>query len=101
MNDKPLEVASLAANLRSCNAVFRHFNLADSTKGKEQLDEKCGWIFRSLANDISDCSRDCRMEQDASRLEPGEVDTYGLSRLKRSHNSPLMKLCAESLANAN
>ena len=93
--------SGFVAKLSSRNAVFRNFDLAYPPKGKEQLDDKFGWVFRSLADDVSHRSRHGSMEQDASRLKSGKIDADGLSWLKGRQNSPLTKLCAESAANAN
>jgi hypothetical protein len=99
--DEAKTLAGFVPKLSSRNAVFRNFDLAYPTKGKEQLDDKFRWVFRSLADDVSHRSRHGSMEQDASRLKSGKIDAHRLSWLEGSHNSPLTKLCAESAANAN
>jgi hypothetical protein len=53
---------------RSCNAVFRHLDLGDSTKREEQLDQILRGIFGSLAQDVPDRGGYSCMEQDISGL---------------------------------
>jgi len=86
---------------RSCNAVFWHFDLGDSAKGEEQLDQIYRGIFGSLANDVADRGGYGCVEQDASGLQSGEIHAHCLSRLKGSHNSPRIELwaCSPSIAN--
>jgi len=86
--DESKKITGLATKLSSCNAVFRHFDLADSAEGEEQLDEKFGWILGRLTDDVSHSSRNRGMEQDAFCLKSCKVDAHSLSRLKGSHHAP-------------
>lgn len=45
-----------------------------------------------MPHNVADRSSYGSVEQDTSGLQSGEVDAHGLSRLKRSHNSPQIKL---------
>jgi hypothetical protein len=71
---------------RSRDAVFRHFDLGDSSEGEEQLDQILRRILGSLAHDVADRGGYGRVEQDASGLHSGEIHAHCLSRLKGSHN---------------
>ena len=53
---------------RSRDPVFRDFDLGDSTKRKEQLDQIFRGIFGSLAQDVADRGGHGRVEQDISGL---------------------------------
>jgi hypothetical protein len=66
--------------------VFRDFDLGDSAEGEEQLDQILRGIFGSLAQDVADRGGYGRVEQDTSGLQSGKIHSYGLSRLKGSHN---------------
>jgi len=47
-----------------------------------------------LAHDVADCGSYSGVEENASSLQSGKIHAHGLSRLKGSHNSPRVKLCA-------
>jgi hypothetical protein len=79
---------------RSRDAVFRHFDLGDSSEREEQLDQIFWRILGSLPHDVADRGGYGRVEQDASGLQSGEIHAHSLSRLKGSHDSPRIKLCA-------
>jgi hypothetical protein len=83
------------------DAVFRDLDLGDSTEREEQLDEILWGIFGSLANDVADRGGHSRLEQNASRLQSGEIQAHRLSWLKGSHDSPRMKLWASFRPIAN
>jgi hypothetical protein len=71
---------------RSRNAVFRNFDLCNSAKREEQLDQIFRGIFGSLAHDVADRGGYGRVEQNASGLQSREIHAHCLSRLKGSHN---------------
>jgi hypothetical protein len=79
---------------RSCDTVFRHFDLGDSAEGEEQLDQICRRILGSLAHDVTDRGGYGRVKENTSGLQSGEIHAHCLSRLKSSHNSPRIKLWA-------
>lgn len=78
----------------SCDAIFRHFDLCNPAEREEQLDQILRRIFGSLAHDVADCGSYSGVEENASSLQSGKIHAHGLSRLKGSHNSPRVKLCA-------
>ena len=92
-----LIISPAAVRVSRCSySVFRHFDLGDSTKGEEQLDQICRRILGSLANDVADRGGHGRVKENASRLHSSKIHAHCLSRLKGSHDSPLTRLWSQS-----
>ena len=85
----------------SGDTIFRDFDLGDAAKREEQLDQIHRRIFRRLAHDVAHRGGHGRVEQHAAGLQSGEIHAHCLPRLKRSHNSPRMKVwaCCPWIAN--